>query len=314
MHNLRKYKSKDEEQILDLFEVVFKKKMSADFWRWRFKDNVLNETTVRVVEESKKIIAHYASSPVNFLIDNVTMKVALSMTTMTHPEHNGKGYFKCLAVDLFSDLQTNGYAFIYGFPNLNSHFGFVNSLAWKDVERVPVLQLKETVFEDMISFETSLKFNSIDSFTEQHFLLFDQYTSNYRIKLKRDAQYLNWRYKEHPENKYLCFGDSNSFVVYKIYDNAGCVEIDICEWILPPDMNYIKAVFSHILKVSALANFTVKAINLWLPLNDPRHLLLEKIGFSFGKNFTFLAYRPLGLNPGSSLSDWYYSFGDSDIY
>lgn len=314
MHNLRKYKSGDEEQILDLFEVVFKKKLSTDFWNWRFRDNVLNETTIRVVEENEKIIAHYATSPINFLVDNSTVKAALSMTTMTHPEHNGKGYFKRLAGELFTDLQTDDYAFVYGFPNLNSHFGFINSLAWQDVERIPVLQLRESLFANVLTCDTNIEFNAIDLFTDQHFLLFEQYTSNYRIKLKRDAKYMNWRYKAHPENTYQCFGDEKSFVVYKTYNNAGSIEIDICEWIVPADLNYIKAVFLHILKNPALTNSSIKAINLWLPLNDPRHLLLEKIGINFGHNLTFLAYRPLGLNPGSNISDWYYSFGDSDIY
>ncbi len=42
-HEVRDYNEGDESAILDLFELVFGKSMSRDFWKWRFVDNPSGE-------------------------------------------------------------------------------------------------------------------------------------------------------------------------------------------------------------------------------------------------------------------------------
>jgi hypothetical protein len=82
--------------------------------------------------------------------------------------------------------------------------------------------------------------------------------------------------------------------------------------LVPSDETYILSALQYIVNSNALT--PIRAINLWIPMTDSRHLLLEKIGFGFSGQVTILAYRPLIKELNVSLSDWYYSFGDSDIY
>jgi hypothetical protein len=311
MPNLRGFKEGDEVRILDLFKLVFKKGMSKEFWNWRFKSNVLKEVQLQLVEVDTAIVAHYAVCPVEFLVEGHLSNAALSMTTMTHPEHNGKGYFKQTANALYGKMLNENYSFIYGFPNLNSHYGFKKSLGWFDIERIPTLQISSERLQ-LSSSNTSIAFHEIYAFDESHTLLCQKYTAEYKFKLNRNAAYLNWRYNEHPENKYFAFGDENGFVVYKKFLTPNGVEIDICELMVPSDETYMLNMLQRIINSNASAR--ISAINLWMPMTDARHLLLEKIGFGFSGQVTILAYRPLVNELSVSLSDWYYSFGDSDIY
>jgi hypothetical protein len=71
--------------------------------------------------------------------------------------------------------------------------------------------------------------------------------------------------------------------------------------------------FSHILEYY---NKPISRINIWISLWDKRHIKLEKMGFiPFGKQ-TFLGARFDGdKNPEiGDFRNWYYSYGDSDVY
>ena len=94
---IRNYSSGDEQKILELFSLVFKKEMSLDYWKWRFLDNPERMTMIKLMWDGDLLAGHYALSPMRLLIGDDVVLSGLSMTTMIHPKYFGKGIFTKLA-------------------------------------------------------------------------------------------------------------------------------------------------------------------------------------------------------------------------
>jgi len=315
--DIKEYKKGDEIGILDLFESVFNKKMSLEYWEWRFIKNPIHKNPmITLMWDDDKIVGHYAISPNKMQINDKTYLAALSMTTMTHPKYSGRGIFTKLATSLYKkEFERSELSLVWGFPNNNSHRGFIKNLKWKNACVIPTLTL------DVPSFKY-IESNKIDSFREvksislDNVKVHDKCVQNYDIKLNKDLNYFNWRYTENPESQYIILEMQDSaFVVAKLYETNSTHEIDILEWSIPIDFNFTKEALNAILQCFA-EKFTITKINLWLPLNDKRHLDFEKLGFTNSAPLTYLGYSILNNNIGTKLSSdsWYFQMGDSDVY
>ena len=80
---IRKYKLGDENAILDLFKLSFKKEMSLDYWNWRFRDNPIGTQMIYLMWDNSKLVGHYAVSPNILSIGGDMCKSALSMTMVS---------------------------------------------------------------------------------------------------------------------------------------------------------------------------------------------------------------------------------------
>ena len=126
---IKAYKLGDELKIIELFEQSFGKKMSLEYWKWRFSDNPFTSNIfIDLMWDNDLLVGHYAVSPVEMILEDKKILTALSMTTMTHPQYGGKGIFSKLAENLYKRLTEEGYTMVWGFPNNNSHYGFNKNL------------------------------------------------------------------------------------------------------------------------------------------------------------------------------------------
>jgi hypothetical protein len=313
---IRKYNAGDELKILDLFLKSFGKPLSFDFWKWRYLDNPFTTTRmINLMWDDDTLAGHYALFPIEMEISNDVSMAALSMTTMTNPEYTGKGIFKNLADDLYSNISNENVVFVWGFPNLNSHYGFNKNLSWRDIGTIPTLRLKEKKFSS-IKPEPYTIFNE---FTQAHADKVKIYKTG-EISVNKTLNYLKWRYTDNPVNKYFIIGSENksdiNFAVIKIFNSfemPGRQEIDILEHGYNPDSS--KAIISSIHQFTTDLKADICAINTWMPIQDPRHIQLEKLNFIFDNPITIIGYRQLNDKfLSSSLSEWSLTMGDSDIY
>lgn len=120
-----------EEEILDLFKVVFGKTMLSATWRWFYVENPVGEAAISLYYEDNHLIGHYAAVPIRLRIRGESTIAYRSMTTMVHPKGQGKGLFVNLARHCYSGLTERGYPLVFGFPNQNSAHGFQKHLGWK---------------------------------------------------------------------------------------------------------------------------------------------------------------------------------------
>lgn len=317
--NITTYTRGDEIKIIHLFEEVFGRDMNLAFWQWRFTENPLNKIMIRLMWDNQKLVGHYAVSPVLLSINNKLVLTGLSMTTMTHPEYNGKGIFTSLAEELYqSEYTQNDLQAVWGFPNNNSHAGFIKNLQWVNLPVIPTFSLALNKLKRYLP--KSKEIRKIELFTGEHEEAYTLITNPYRIKAQKTVAYLNWRYFNNPLFSYAVFEIKHEgslfFAVAKLYATSNKEkEIDIVEFIVPDNKEIIHDLLQHLLVYYQEHN--IVKINTWLPLNDSRHLTLEKIGFQNDLPITYMGVRAFNLQLSGELGkcdNWCFSMGDSDVF
>jgi hypothetical protein len=312
------YKAGDERHILELFEKTFGKPVSEKFWKWRFLDNPVNKVMIKLMWDEDLLVGHYAASPVNLICEGNEILTALSMTTMTHPDYAGKGIFSQLAEELYrTEFENTELTAVWGYPNNNSHYAFLKNLQWSNLEAVPTFSLNVQKIQKI----TSARIKQVESFTEKQVLASKQVSEGYSVKLDKSLEYLEWRYSNHPENNYQLFeceiGDFSYFVVTKVFPSFDVdekFEVDILEFNIPNDGILISEFLSEINEF--YQTYDLLKFNLWLPLNDSKHITLEKLGFVNTTPITYFGIRVLDskITPLLDTRNWDYSMGSSDIY
>lgn len=141
MERLDFSKPADMQKLIDLQNAVYEGKHS--FSDATFKHWYLDNPNGRVVSFNALygdiIAAHYAIVPIKMEIEGRVAKGLLSMATVTHPDHRGKGLFKTLAKLSYDYAAENGYEFVIGVANANSYPGFIKYFEYQDIGMLDVL-------------------------------------------------------------------------------------------------------------------------------------------------------------------------------
>lgn len=316
---IRDYRTGDEKHILSLFEIVFGKPMKPEYWKWRFNDNPAGKHMIKLMWEGEQLIGHYAVSPVFLKIGMSKMLSTLSMTTMTHPSFGGLGIFGQLANALYDDLENKmNVKAIWGYPNNNSHYGFIKNLKWLDLGQ----QLHLIIKAEKIKPALDPDINMFEDFSSIHGEAISKATDQFQVAVVRDESYLNWRYRDNPTSTYDKFeykqnNEVLGFMVVKKYPssiNKEIYDLYITEIGFPKENGLLLSTFlKHIV---AYYGQPEAIINTWISLFDNRFSLFEKAGFEPGGKSTFVGVR---TNPEfrdilSDFRNWYFSYGDSDVY
>jgi len=323
---IRDYSAGDEKAILELFELSFGKVMSPSYWTWRFLENPEKKLMIKLMWDEGKLVGHYAVSPVKLVYKDEEHLTALSMTTMTHPQYGGKGIFTTLAEALYQDIKLkHNVEAVWGFPNTNSHYGFIKNLGWRDLSIIPFFSLDLNDFKLNISSFDNIYLS--EEFTQKHSDTFhDNLRLNNKISVCKSVQYLNWRYVDNPTFNYSIFSyDTPEFTYYTVtkvipsFTDKEAIEIDIVDSCLPKDYSLIHRLISNIIShYDSLYKKQIIKINTWVPLNDPNFINFEKLGFKMQQPLTYFGLRSFGdnlrLEQLFSPNNWVYSMGDSDVF
>lgn len=119
-----------ESEIKTLFQATFGHELSLADWRWFYVDNPAGPALVSLFYENDRLLGHYAVVPTKLTFRGESFIAYRSMTTMVHPDAQGRGLFTEMAKRVFSILIDRKDTLVYGFPNTNSAPGFVKHLDW----------------------------------------------------------------------------------------------------------------------------------------------------------------------------------------
>lgn len=297
------------DQINNLFRVCFNKELKESYLRWRYYDNPESDLFVGIALADGKLVAHYAVSPCQIVKDNISYKVALSMTTMTHPEFQGQGLFIKLAKMVYTEMENKGYTMVFGFPNNNSHGSFISRLNWVDVYQIPNLKL-----ELKNSHSTILQ--NENNFYEDHNFQKYNYSSlenSCKVKVKKSNNYYKWRYLDNPLNDYnnIVFEEDGKMAgntIFKVFSN----EIDILEINFSSNIVLTK-LLSYLIDYSRKSN--VVSLNIWFNIFNSNYKVFEKLGFQNKEPITYFGYKNLSIyNLNENYKNWEIQMGDSDVY
>lgn len=313
--DIRSYEPGDEDAIGGLFAQSFSRPMPENSWTWRFVDNPAGPGVVMLAWDGDVLAAHYAVTRIPLSVDGHDGFSGLSGTTMTHPGYRGLGLFPRLATFTYDHMRESDMSMVWGFPNVNSHRGFIENLNWVDMWEVPTL--RQNVCEASIVTDPSNNVAEVHSFDERFDCFWEEVRSQYGVIVRRDSGYLTWRYSMNPSQKYriLTYEDERGlagYAVFKRYRN----ELQIVDLLTTKDSSVGQQLICQIGRIALQEQ--AEAVSLWLSVASPLHRTLEKLGFRNGDPVTYfggLILRPDVLdNTVYDYRNWYITMGDSDVY
>lgn len=302
--------------ISNTFTAAFGIPFDKNYWLWRFQNNPQADYVyINYIIEDNKLAAYYAVSPTIIKVDGKTHRVALSNMTMTHPDFQGKGYFKMLADEMFQRLKEKGFSGVFGFANKNSHYGFRKYLNWKDLSHLNLFSLDIENFRYKFS-STDLQPDISETDVNENILRATEgmIVSNALIQPDRSPELLKWRLLDIPTQQYYVLNyklqdEIVALLFFKYYMNC----IDIVEFFCKP--SNINERFDILARSISQLIEKKKCINIWSNIHNEEHLFLEKIGFNEAQFITYFGFIPFVQDERlTRYENWHYRFMDSDVF
>ena len=252
----RAYQPGDLAGILALRRATFgevdKERLLPEVWKWQFIDNPAGPGCMRLADHDGTIVGQNSAIPTRFNLASrpgIESILALSCDTMTHPAYRKQGMFTTLAEELYAELaERSGITTVWGFPNANSHPGFVGKLGWFDIYEFPtwvkpihsrhILRryvrssglagilggVADRLYRSVAAKPTQPRhcaIREISGFDERFDALWSRNRSLARVVQIRDPLYLQWRYIAAPVFEYhpfevLVAGSLEGYIVLRV--------------------------------------------------------------------------------------------------
>lgn len=332
---IRSYRPGDEGAINELFCRVFGQSRSLEAWLWKYRNNPYGSHIISIaVSPEGAVAAHYAGYPVRLLYYPSVHSAPEEVTAcqlgdkMTSPEYRSVGFgASSLMARTFAHFKKthHGLAFSYGFLTHHSlRFGLL-LLNYRIIEPV----LYRTIGLDRLR-SGGLR-NKLRKLTSPHRAreetradeswtsFFEAVAPDYHHLVKRDQEYLTWRYLNRPDKKYLLIGarKSSNMTGWSVFHREGNKIIWGDALFSPGDEGSVRAV------LDCLAHHPLtqdcETLEGWFP---PRpewwDLELKKLGFTDGPEPNNLRFCIVNFSdeevPERLKNSLYYTIGDSDLF
>jgi len=125
-------------QICNLFEDVFKKKISSKDFINKFSNNIKNYSYHSfLLNDNDEIVGCYSVIPYEYNYFGKKVLFGLSVDTMIKEEYRGSPFtLKKLANEVYLEMKKDGVSFVFGFPNDNVYLVRKKILKWKDIGKL----------------------------------------------------------------------------------------------------------------------------------------------------------------------------------
>lgn len=336
--SIRAYQPGDEKGLVELFNAVFGVDRSLERWYWQFKDNPVGEQYIRVaVTESGDLVGHYGGIPVFANWAGQQLVITQVVDVMADPSVRGglsrrSGIFGRMLASYIEECLGPGRAALgYGFPPIgNLRLG--RQLGYRELHRVQTLA-KRIAEHHSFSLPASIAGLGwvVEIVDDLHPVddLWMRCRTKMPVAIVRDARYLEWRYKRHPEFHYhfvvvrrrlsqewaglavLRLGVGKELAFLGQDETTAC----IVDWLVPPS----ERVAAELLTAECEAIGRRKgmcSLHTWFRPGSPYWDLFTANGYEPQPTPMYLTARPgiEGLSLEWARNHWYYTMGDSDLY
>jgi len=293
-----------------------------------------------------QLAGQYLVIPLEYQISGEKLAGSLSLNTLTHPDHQGKGLFTKMAKATYADCEASNNNFTIGFPNPLSYPGFVKKLNFSHLGDIPLLikPLKpinilrsyfqkekekhggEIILEQVSSKKNIHQLDFHNQTDENKYNAFwNKIMSNYPISANKDFKFLKWRYNDHPTKKYKVYyiennGEIDGVIILRAEHVWGFKVGLIMDFMTNEPSKNSKFLLKHASKIfknlkldfiTAL-HTPIKEYNILKKNNFykiPQKLLPQKIHFIVRSNKKFNNEEMI-----LKLENWKLTFGDYDIF
>jgi hypothetical protein len=338
--SIRSYRKGDEQEIVSMFNEVFRTHRTMAHWYWKFRDNPFGSYRICLGQsDNGALVSQYAGYPVPFYssLENpgqaTRFRTLQAGDTFTHPtvRRIGLGKTGLLARTTFYFYA----AFLEGVVPFA--FGFNTASVKKLGERYMGYQFADPVscWEKDLSSRSFKRpgffsrFFSEYEVAEVHFVddawdeFFDRVCADYSFLVARDASYMRWRYLECPDRVHRLFalrskGRLMGWSVFSVKDDR------ILWGDALFDRNKLKGVSLLLQHVATRVFSGVKSIKAWFSENPGwwrNHLLSLGFKASPESEGLTLCYKSFSspIMDAQTVTErlhqsFYYTWGDSDLF
>ncbi len=322
---------------------------NPQFFDWQYRQNPSGKAFIVLAKDEEKknsIIGIESIIPMRLIIDQKIINASLSCNSAVDPDYQKKGIFSQLISTMQDKSIKKGISCVYGVANDNSINSFIKKGSI-EIINLPLLarplklskyfsQPLGTLFEPFDGiWKIKRKISSnVVLFTSQFNAEFDDLTekASKRVSIiqKRDKEFLQWRYGNHPSRKYRIFvlkEDSilRGYVITSYAIIHGKPIGIIVDFLVDAEVEN-KEPFKDLLYV-ALEDLWKSEVSLAIATCRPglvENEILKETGF-----FTIpqiFKPQPLhfiliqfdssnnNLNKLKAIENWYFSFGDYDVF
>ncbi len=214
---IRPYQHGDEVKINEMFNEVFHQDRSLNHWYWKYRENPYGSHRIALaIAPDGRLAAHYGGYPVRFILNSDKGEkefVAHHLgDKMTRKEYRGIGFGRNALLTLtFREFQRsfgNDAFFGYGFGTHHSlRFGLL-FLDYVDIEPVHywkanINELRHGVKVSSLMRPLSMQRVRPTKWADMKWDIFlSRVAPSYRFLVKRDSEYINWRYLKRPDRRY----------------------------------------------------------------------------------------------------------------
>ena len=323
---VRSYRDGDDEAIAALFESSFRVERRPEHWHWKYHGGPWGGRLVSLaLTQEGELASHYSGYPVPFWIDDGSPTgrnfLGLQMgDTMTHPDHRsaGRGTASLLARTVrhfFAIHRRGALGFYYGF-NTGAIRRFCDwFIGGSEAESVRYrVRTTDASFPDPGEYRVE----RLDDVTRELDTLFQRAAPAYGFLVRRDAEYLRWRYVDCPDGGFVVLAARHGdlLVGWSVFRRRDDTVVWGDALFEPRHVGAAGAILAAALRQAELADGA--AVEGWFP-DRPAFWdhELARLGFEVRpeKNGLTLVFLP-DTEPdiGRQLQRLYYTMGDGDLF
>ena len=185
-------------------------KKTEEVWRYKHIDNPFGRSLVLVAEEDGALIGVRAFMRWKWQKGENVYSAFRAVDTATHPNHQGKGVFKKLTLKALELAEKNGNHFVFNTPNAQSKPGYLK-MGWQEIGKLKVsLKPFFNIGSKKFEYEQTIKEGGLEKLVLNKFNLKQQ--KEEVLFTPKNAQYLEWRYKNCKLQDYMIYEDKDIFI------------------------------------------------------------------------------------------------------
>jgi hypothetical protein len=277
---IREFTEKDISGILDLFSLSFGKEASQAWFLWKYQKSPWSARGY-VVLHKEDIVAFYGGLRLQFISGEEMLWAYQFCDVMTHPKYRGKIFGKNPVIIRVARLfqEENAMDFAFGFPS-ERH------------ARLQTMMMGATSYKHIIGFRKPLHSKRTSALYPyrmavgwEHLsekdmdVLWEKSSKRLSFALVKNSRFLVWRYREHPDVKYLAIvmkrllsRKPRAFAVAKVTGN----ELHVLDFLIAE-----KELYSHFWAMIESVSCDLKATSIitWANVRDPLSAYLTQSGY-----------------------------------
>ncbi len=198
----RPARPEDQAAVTDLLSVTFDGwhgEFNEAVWSWKFLANPHGRALIWVADDGGRVAGCYILNPVMLRAGEETVPGAQSVDAAVSTDYRGRGVFSSLAKAALQDAADRGIRLVFAFPTHGAVGGQVR-VGYKRHSTVPKTH-RPLAWPARRRRLGGFILGDAETFDER-FEVFSKRGNGRGISVRRDPEYLEWRYNANPTQSY----------------------------------------------------------------------------------------------------------------